>query len=207
MGEAMWKGSKNSQRIRLTTVLERISFWENPSERGGFLMRKKRIVGLCVFFLGALITQLLCAHYRPEQYVEAEKGLSSVVSDLSTHLNTLESIAAQVEGQTIQDKSIKYRAVSAVEIFRHHAMRAWYNRLLLQNLSDEAVSLGQMSTIVRMSMKPLSNGIYQISNIAKEEDNEALRQAYNRAMETMRSLLTLYEQALGNLKSVIRTDD
>jgi hypothetical protein len=87
---------------------------------------------------------------------------------------------------------------------RHQAMRAWYNRLLFQNLSDEAVSLGQMSTVVNLSIKSLSAGVYKMEKIREEAVFEEQKQQYARAAETMRFMLTLYKEVLQHLKSAIR---
>ena len=84
-------------------------------------------------------------------------------------------------------------------------MRAWYNRLLLQNLSDEAISLGQMSTVVKLSVKPLSKSIYQLETIRKEENDKETEQIYEEAVRILRTVEMLYDQALDHLKSAIQT--
>ena len=169
----------------------------------------KKIGFLGVFAMSILLVAegSLNAHYRPEQYLEANQGLSSVVSDLSKHLNVLENIANQVEQFSAQrqDPLQKYRASTALEILHHHAMRAWYNRLLLQNLAEEAISLGQMSTIVRLSIKPMGNGIYQLEKIGREEEAEEPRQVYQKATEALRTILALYEEALQLLRAAIQS--
>jgi hypothetical protein len=155
------------------------------------------------FFLGA---PDLSAHYRAEQYREIEKRLDEVLVTLSKHLNGLETTAGHLERDlpAIQDPCRKHAALAAVEIMQHQAMRAWYNRLLLQNLSDEAVSLGQMSTVVNLTIKSLGAGVYKMAKIRDEEHVSEQKRRYAEAAETMGLMVTLYKEVSQQLKSAIR---
>jgi hypothetical protein len=152
-----------------------------------------------------LHAQPLSAHYRRQQYLLAEEGLGSVLSDLSVHVNTLEKIAAQwqTKASGLGDASAGWAATAAIEIVQHQAMRAWYNRLLLQNLSDEGVSLGQMATVLKLSIKPLSNGIYQLTKLCGNATIGETLGSCQQAAEALRAVSEVYEKALKTLKTAM----
>jgi hypothetical protein len=166
---------------------------------------KRVLLCLAGLSLAMLHAQPLSAHYRRQQYLLAEEGLGSVISDLSVHVNTLEEIAAQwqTKASGLGDPSAGWAVTAAIEIVQHQAMRAWYNRLLLQNLSDEGVSLGQMATVLRLSLKPLSNGIYQVTKLCSNAAIGGALGSCEQAAESLRALSGVYEKALKTLKTAM----
>jgi len=135
----------------------------------------------------------------------AEERLGSVISDLSVHVNTLEEIAAQwqTKASGLGDVSAGWGVTAAIEIVQHQAMRAWYNRLLLQNLSDEGVSLGQMATVLRLSLKPLNNGIYQLTKLCGSAAISETLGSCQQAAEALRAVSEVYEKALNTVKTAM----
>jgi hypothetical protein len=150
----------------------------------------------------------LCnAHFSAEQYDLAQHQLEEITPKLTGYINTLEYIATDLENlaSQIQDESQVCTIWVVLEIVEHQSIRAWYNRLLLQNVSSmrEAVNLGQMATILQFSKEPLSNGIHRLNRIYSQTVAHEHLKLYENARETMYSLITVYDQAIAAIRAAI----
>jgi hypothetical protein len=168
----------------------------------------KKMIFMLVLGVMICLPRMSYSHYRPEQYALAQTQLEPLISELSLHIKTLEDITTDWQNtlSTMSNKSDVCGMLATLEVVQHHSMRAWYNRLLLQNLSQirEGVNLDQMSAILRLSIKPLSNGIHQLNTLCTETAEETERPLCDDAKKTMRSILTVYKEAIAILRSAIR---
>ena len=168
-------------------------------------MKKTLFVMLLLLIIG--IPGISHSQCSAEQYSLAEKGLEEITPELTGHINTLEYIAtdlralapkAEGEFQTCQIEL-------AVEIIERNSMRAWYDRLLLQNIASikDAVNLSQMATILTFSKDPLSNGIHQLHGIHSHTKAKKQLKLYEGARDTMNAMMTVYDQAIAAIRAAI----
>jgi hypothetical protein len=170
----------------------------------------KQIVVMLTFVWITCLPQLSYTHYRPEQYHLAETELVPVVEGLTLHIDTMEGCIRELQDMAskISDKTNMCGVIATLEIIRHHTTRAWYNRLLLQKLSEirDGISLSQISAILRLTRKPLSNAVHQLDRVCQHRPNSAYGALCDKAKKTMRALLMTYDQALGIVKSAMIFD-
>ncbi len=168
-------------------------------------MKKTLFVMLLLLIIG--LPGISYSQCSAEQYSLAEKGLEQITPDLTIHINTLEyiatdlrAIASKVEGE-FQTCQIGL----AVEIIERNAMRAWYDRLLLQNVSSikDAVNLSQMATILTFSKEPLSDGIHQLHGIHSHTKAKEQLKLYEGAKDTMNAMMTVYDQAIATIRTAV----
>ncbi len=168
-------------------------------------MKKTLLVMLLLVIIG--ISGISYSQFSAEQYSLAEKGLEEITPELTGHINTLEYIAtdlralapkAEGEFQTCQIEL-------AVEIIERNSMRAWYDRLLLQNIASikDAVNLSQMATILTFSKDPLSNGIHQLHGIHSNTKAKEQLKLYEGARDTMNAMMTVYDQAIATIRTAV----
>jgi hypothetical protein len=147
------------------------------------------------------------SHLSEKQYSLAEQGLEQIIPKLTGHINTLDYIATDLENlaSKMKDEFETCRVWVALEIIGHQSMRAWYNRLLLQNTSSikDAVNLGQMATILRFSKEPLSNGIHRLNRIYGQTKAKEQLQLYESARYSMYSMITVYDKAIAAIEAAI----
>jgi len=143
----------------------------------------------------------------PEQYRLAEKGLEQITPELTGHINTLEYIATDLRALAPKVKGeLKTCQIElAVEIIESNSMRAWYDRLLLQNVSSikDAVNLSQMATILKFSKEPLSDGTHQLHGIHSHTKAKEQLKLYESAKETMNAMMAVYDQAIATINAAI----
>ena len=143
----------------------------------------------------------------PEQYRLAEKGLEQITPELTGHINTLEYIATDLRALApkVKGEFQTCQIELAVEIIESNSMRAWYDRLLLQNVPSikDAVNLSQMATILTFSKEPLSNGIHQLHGIHSRTKAKEQLKLYEGARDTMNAMMTVYDQAIAAIRAAI----
>jgi hypothetical protein len=143
----------------------------------------------------------------PAQYRLAEKGLEQITPELTGHINTLEYIATDLRAlvSKVEGEFQACQIELAVEIIERNAMRAWYDRLLLQNVSSikDAVNLSQMATILTFSKEPLSNGIHQLHGIHSNTKAKKQLKLYEGARDTMNAMMTVYDQAIATIRTAV----
>jgi len=168
-------------------------------------VKKTLFVMLLLVIIG--ISGISHSQCSAEQYSLAEKGLEQITPKLTGHINTLDyiatdlrAIASKVEGE-FQSCQIGL----AVEVIERNSMRAWYDRLLLQNVSSikDAVNLSQMATILRLSKEPLSDGIHQLHGIHSHTKAKEQLKLYEGARDTMNAMMTVYDQAIATIRAAV----
>ncbi|MBW2565747.1 MAG: hypothetical protein JRE24_02455 [Deltaproteobacteria bacterium] len=168
-------------------------------------MKKTLFVMLLLVIIS--ISGISYSQCTPEQYSLAEKGLEQITPELTGHINTLEYIATDLRALASKVKG-DFQTCQiglAVEIIESNAMRAWYDRLLLQNISSikDAVNLSQMATILTFSKDPLSNGIHQLHGIHSRTKAKKQLKLYEGARDTMNAMMTVYDQAIAAIRAAI----
>jgi hypothetical protein len=168
-------------------------------------VKKTLLVMLLLVITG--ISGISHSQCTPEQYRLAEKGLEEITPELTGHINTLEYIATDLRALAPKVKG-EFQTCQiglAVEIIESNAMRAWYDRLLLQNVASikDAVNLSQMATILRFSKEPLSNGIHQLHGIHSHTKAKEQLKLYEGAKDTMNAMMTVYDQAIAAIRAAI----
>jgi hypothetical protein len=163
---------------------------------------------LIIFLLTIIgIPTISHSHYSPEQYRLAEDGLEKITPKLTGHINTLDYVATDLRNlaSTVSDELQACNSLFALEIIEHHSMRAWYNRLLLQNISSikDAVNLGQISTILKLSKEPLSNGIHRLNIICGQTKEGKQLRLFENARDAMYAMITVYDEAIAAIKTAM----
>jgi hypothetical protein len=158
---------------------------------------------LAIFF----VTGVSHSHYNEKQYRLAEQGLEDVTPKLTGHINTLDYITTDLRdlASKMPDGQEACNAWGASEIIEHQSMKAWYNRLLLQNLSaiKDGVNLGQMSTILRLSKEPLNNGIHRLNKIHGQTTAKEQRKLLETARDSLYAVLAAYDEAIAVIKAAM----
>ena len=168
-------------------------------------MKKTLVVMLLLLIIG--IPGISHSQCSAEQYSLAEKGLEQITPDLTIHINTLDYIATDLRALATKVKG-EFQTCQiglAVEIIEHHLMRAWYDRLLLQNVSSikDAIDLPQVATILSFSKEPLSNGVHQLHGIHSQTKVKEQRKLYEGARDSMNSMIAVYDQAIATIRAAI----
>jgi hypothetical protein len=147
------------------------------------------------------------SHYNDRQYSLAEKGLEQIPEKLTEHINNLDYIVSGLRdlASKTNDELLTSRLWALSETLENQSMRAWYNRLLVQNLLHikDAVNLGQMTTILRLSKEPLSNAIHRMNRIGRHLTAEEPLKLIKSARASMHALMAAYEEAIEILKAAI----
>ena len=167
----------------------------------------KKILFITTWLAISAMATVSYSHYNEKQYSLAEQGLEEISPKLTGHINTLDYIVADLRDLASKMPSglelCNTRAAS--EIIEHQSMKAWYNRLLLQNLSaiKDGVNLGQMSTILRLSKEPLSNGIHRLNRICGQTTAREQRKLLESARDSLYAVLAVYDEAISVIKAAM----
>jgi hypothetical protein len=168
-------------------------------------VKKTLFVMLLLVMVG--ISGISHSQCSAEQYSLAEKGLEQITPELTGHINTLEYIATDLRALApkVKGEFQTCQIELAVEIIERNSMRAWYDRLLLQNISSikDAVNLSQMATILKFSKEPLSDGIHQLHGIHSHTKTKERLKLYEGARETMNAMMTVYDHAIAAIRTAI----
>ena len=167
----------------------------------------KKTLFVMLLLIAVCISTTSHSQCSPEQYRLAEQGLEKITPKLTGHINTLDYIATDLRAlvSKSQDDCRMCKIWVAIEIIEHHSSRAWYNRLLLQNLSSlqDAVNLSQLATILRFSQEPLSDGIHQLQGIYNQTKAKEQLKLCESAKESMNEMMTVYDQAVSAIRTAI----
>jgi hypothetical protein len=167
----------------------------------------KKVLFMTTWLAVSAMATVSYSHYNEKQYSLAEQGLEEITSKLTGHINTLDYITTDLRdlASKMPDGAGACNAWAASEIIEHQSMKAWYNRLLLQNLSAirDGVNLGQMSTILRLSKEPLSNGIHRLNKIHGQTTAEEQRNLLERARDSLYAVLAAYDEAIAIIKAAM----
>ncbi len=168
-------------------------------------MKKTLLVMLLLVMIS--ISGISYSQCSAEQYSLAEKGLEQITPELTGHINTLEYIATDLRAlaSKVKGEFQTCQIELAVEIIERNSMRAWYDRLLLQNIASikDAVNLSQMATILTFSKDPLSNGIHQLHGIHSNTKAKKQLKLYEGARDTMNAMMTVYDQAIATIRTAV----
>jgi hypothetical protein len=167
----------------------------------------KKVLFITTWLAISAMATVSYSHYNEKQYSLAEQGLAGITPKLTAHINTLDYITTDLRdlASKMPDGAEACNAWGASEIIEHQSMKAWYNRLLLQNLSaiKDGVNLGQMSTILRLSKEPLSNGIHRLNKIYGQTTAKEQRKLLERARDSLYAVLSVYDEAIAVIKAAM----
>jgi hypothetical protein len=167
----------------------------------------KKILFITTWLAISAMATVSYSHYNEKQYSLAEQGLEPITPRLTAHINTLDAIVGELRdlASGMPEGLEACNARAGAEIMEHQAMKAWYNRLLLQNVSaiKDGVNLGQMSTILRLSKEPLSNAIHRLNRISDKTTAKDHRKLFETATDSLYAMLAIYDEAITAIKNAM----